>query len=238
MGMVTDVDTSKLQATIDPVLCDGKHDICIVFAGRVFLEHVVMPKLPDSYAGSTAGYFTMDYDSIINLGALNCSTVRYGLIDYYPVLTSLKINIDGANLVSSGEGSFDITGLTKSYVSFSETAKMKLDFTSGTLTMTKDGTPVTDHDTHIPWWLYLVAAPTLPFIGPIVLVVVDVVIASVSAAVANAVSQNSGNVDLSSWSATAIDFPGGKSWSVQDAGLSQASTCGARSTPSSSNHFA
>jgi len=222
MAMITAANTSKLQTAIDPALCDGKHDICIAYTGRVFLEHVVMPKLPDSYAGSTAGYFTMDYDSIINLGALHCSTVRYGLIDYYPVLSSLTISISGSNLVSSGEGTFDITGLTKSYVTFTETAKMKLDFASGTLTLSKDGDPVTDHDTHIPWWLYVVAAPTLPFIGPIVLIVVDVVIASVSAAIANSVSQNSGNVDLSSWSATAVDFPGGKSWTVQDAGLSGA----------------
>lgn len=222
MAMVTDVDTSKMQATIDPALCDGTHDICTAFAGRVFLEHVVMPKLPDSYAGSNAGYFTMDYDSIINLGKLNCATVRYGLIDYYPVLTSLTIKIDGANLVSSGEGSFDITGLAKSSVTFTETAKMKLDFASGSLTLSKDGTPVTDHDTHVPWWLYVVAAPTLLFIGPIVLIIVDVVIASVSAAIANSVSQNRGNVDLSSWTASAVDFPGGKSWTVQDAGLSGA----------------
>ncbi len=224
MGMIADVDTSKLQATIDPALCDGKHDICMAFTGHVFLEHVVMPKLPDSYAGSAANWFTMDYDIIRNLGKLNCPAVRYGLVDYYPVLTDLAITIDGANLVSKGEGKFDITGLKDSYVTFTETAKMKLDFDAGTgkLTLSKDGTPVTDHDTHIPWWLYIVAAPTLPFIGPIVLVVVDVVIASVSAAVANSVSSNSGNLDLSSWSAIAIDFPGGKSWTVQDAGLSKA----------------
>ena len=224
MGMVTDANTSKLQTTIDPALCDGKHDICIAYTRRVFLEHVVMPKLPASYPGSTAAYFTMDYDSIINLGGLQCPAVRYGLIDYYPVLSDLTISIDGANLVSKGAGRFDITGLTKSYVTFTETAKMKLDFdsASGNLTLSKDGTPVTDHDTTIPWWLYVVAAPTLLIVGPLVVVIVDVIIASVSAAIANSVSQNSGNLDLSNWSATAIDFPGGKSWTVQDAGLSSA----------------
>ncbi|MBR0828484.1 hypothetical protein JQ596_23385 [Bradyrhizobium manausense] len=52
------------------------------------------------------------------------------------------------------------------------------------------------------------------------LIIVDVVIASVCAAVANAVSNNTGKLDLSNWSANVIEFPGAKTWAVKDAGLS------------------
>ncbi|TPQ38687.1 hypothetical protein C2U70_08500 [Bradyrhizobium guangdongense] len=227
LGMVSSADTSKLPRAIDPSLCDGKNDVCIAFAGPVFLENVVKPKLPASYVGATAANFVMvDIPGvgsiIVNSGALICPPVRSGLIDYTPVLSSLGIGISGANMMCSGLGAFDITGLKDSSVSFTETVKLKSSFdsVSGKLTMTQDGTPTSDYTTHVPWWIYVVAAPTLLFVGPLVLIIVDVVIASVCAAVANAVSNNTGKLDLSNWSASVIEFPGAKSWSVHDAGLS------------------
>lgn len=59
LGMISNADTSKLPRAIDPSLCDGKNDVCIAFAGGVFLEHVVKPKLPACYVGATASNFVM-----------------------------------------------------------------------------------------------------------------------------------------------------------------------------------
>ncbi|MBR1086415.1 TULIP family P47-like protein [Bradyrhizobium manausense] len=231
LGMVSNADTSKLARAIDPSLCDGKNDVCIGFSGQVFLEHVVKPKLPASYVGATDANFVMrdlgipnTSPIIMNSGALTCPSVRSGLIDYTPVLSSFGIGISGANMMCSGFGAFDITGLADSSVSFTETVKLKSSFdsASGKLTMAQDGTPTSDYTTHVPWWIYVVAAPTLIFVGPLVLIIVDVVIASVCAAVANSVSNNTGKLDLSNWSANVIEFPGAKSWAVKDAGLSSA----------------
>jgi len=231
LGMISNADTSKLARAIDPSLCDGKSDIGIAFSGTVFLENVVKPKLPPCYIGATDANFVMhDFGFanigpiILNSGALTCPAVRSGLIDYTPVLSSLGIGISGANMMCSGLGAFDITGLKDSSVSFTETVKLKSSFdsASGKLTMVQDGTPTSDYTTHIPWWIYVVAAPSLIFVGPLVLIIVDVVIASVCAAVANSVSNNTGKLDLSNWSANVIEFPGAKTWAVTDAGLSSA----------------
>ena len=47
---------------------------------------------------------------------------------------------------------FDITGLASSSVSFDETVKLKcvFDSASGQLTMTQDGTPISNHNTAPP----------------------------------------------------------------------------------------
>ena len=231
LGMITDVDSSKLDRKIDSSLCDGKNDVCIAFAPPVFLEHVIKPKLPGCYVGAIDASFAMRDFGIANIGPmianvtpLICPPVHYGALDYTPVLTSLVVAVSGANVVSSGAGAFDITGLASSSVSFDETVRLKcaFDSASGLLTMVQDGLPVTNHNTHIPTWIYILAAPSLLFVGPLVIIIVDVIIAAVSAAIANSVSSNGGKLDLSNWSASAINFPGAGNWVIKEAGLSSA----------------
>lgn len=228
LSMVSSVDTSAFQSVIDTSLCDGKSDVYLAIAPHVFLEHVVMPHVSTSYVGATSASFQMRGDSIFNIGPLVCPTVNHWGTGYIPILSSLQISVAASQIQSKASGAFDITGLAKSSVTFSESgaSDCAYDASTGKLTVTPHGNPQSDHDTHIPWYIYASCAPFIAVLGPlipgIVAAIVDGVIAGVTAAVANSVPTNTGNLALSDWSAQAIEFPGASRWTINNAALSDA----------------
>ncbi|WP_373504787.1 TULIP family P47-like protein [Aestuariivirga sp.] len=225
LSMVSAAAAVPSARDVDPGLCTANSDIAIAYAGPVFLQNVIMGQLPSSFTGAIAQNFQMSGGKINNNGPLLCKPVRWGLTDYTPVLVSMVVGISASNITSAATGIFDITGLKDSYVTFSASVSLSCsyDAASGKLSLTPTAAPVTNHDTHIPWWIYVLAAPAmLTVAGPIVIVIVDAVIGGVTASVSNSVSNNAGNLALGDWSAQAIVFPGADKWSVTEAALSDA----------------
>lgn len=228
LSMLSSVDTSTFQSVIDPALCDGRSDVYLAVAPHVFLEHVVMPHVSSAYVGANSGFFCMRGDSIFNVLPLTCQTVNHWGTGYTPILMTLRIWIAASDIHSAASGVFDITGLAKSSVTFSETGQSTCTYnaSAGKLTVAATGTPTSDHDTHIPWYIYASCAPFIVALGPIipgiVAAIVDGVIAGVTAAVANSVTTNTGNLALNDWSAQAIEFPGASRWTIDNAALSDA----------------
>ncbi len=244
-SMLSAADTSQLKLQIDPAVFDGAGDVVIAFAPHVFLEHVIKPNLPASYPGTSDVNFVMSSDgqSIVNSGDINAAAYKYGLIWYYPVITSLTVSISSSQINTVANGNFAITGLTDASVSFnvSQAADCVYDANSHRLILTPSGTAQVSHDTSIPWWEYVAAVPVLPILGPlvggIVIGIVDGVIAGVSAGVAGAgdsnMQSNSGQLALANWASSVIEWPGSNQWTVQSASLSGAFAMHCQLTPPS-----
>jgi Clostridium P-47 protein len=226
-SMITNASTAGLTLNIDPTLCDGINDVCVAFAPHVFLEHVIMPSLWSSYVGANTANFQMQNGIIINFGPLMCKPVSHWGTGYQPVLTSFSMTIVASDLVTAANGVFGLTGLTNSNVTFSETGNMSVGFdaSSGKLTITQDGTPTSDYEKHIPAWIYVLSAPAIVVLGPIIPLIVagivDGIIAGVTSSVAQSVSTSGQNLALSDWSAQSFQFPGFSKFAVQNAGLSE-----------------
>ena len=105
-SMVSDTDVSKNQLKIDPSLSNGNTDTSMAIAGHIFLEHVVKPKLPASYIGANDRFFQMSGNSITSVVPLQCKPVKWGLINYHPMLLSLSVSISASELVHQGQRHF------------------------------------------------------------------------------------------------------------------------------------
>ncbi len=225
--MFSNADTSKFSVEPDESLLDDNSDVCAGLSGNLFLQHIIMPKLP---AGFTAPFnmFAMSGSAIVNLGLLACPPVQVSLTHYYPFLSSFNLTVNDDQIWVTSAGSFDITGLAKSSVTFSQTQKMACTFdaTKSVLEMKTLPGPDPDYEKHIPWWLYLTAGPAIlvfgPLIGGIVVAIVDSVVAAVTTSVAKATSSSGGSISVGDLTAQSIEWVGAGQWTLVDAGLSDA----------------
>ena len=225
-------DVSKLGRNVDPALCDGKHDTCVAYHKRVFLEHVVRPQLKDGYPGATDASFLMVGDEIYAVPLLCCPPVRYGLIDYEPFLWSMKVAVSASHVTTEAMGSFAIKGLPDATASFkvSTSATCSYDAAGGVLSMKAAEEPKTSSSTHIPWYDYLIAGPFLLLIGGIVGAIAGVIVGVVIAVVTDAIAgksdrqtkAESGSLALADWTAARIAWPGSERWRVDEVTLSDA----------------
>ena len=215
----------------DSDLVDGTSDIGAAFSTAIFMQHVVLPGIQTAYKvgqkGGTGQVFASG-DTITGVG-LTCAPVKYGALWYNPTLMSLQVSVEGAYLHSAATGSFGLTGLINASVTFSQkrTSSVRFDKASNSLQIEPHGTqPDPQYDKNIPWYNYLVYGPLAALAAPIAIAVcigvIDAVIAIVSTAIANSVSTNGGNIDLSDGSALGISWPGFGGWDIQDASLADA----------------
>jgi hypothetical protein len=219
LASVTDRDVSNLKRAIDPALLAGPYDLFFLLAPGLFLQSLILPSLPPSFGhGATSGNFLYSAGQIINNGRLGIDGKKVGLITYYPSVDSLSIKVDADDLLSVASGSFDITGLTDAYVTFSVTTRNSLtyDTSSQSIQLNGDPSPSRSYDKHVPWWEYVVSGIG----GPIIIAVVDIVIATVTNAVASSVGGSlGGNLSVATMATQTIDFNGLDRFNVKDAGL-------------------
>jgi hypothetical protein len=224
LGVTTDRDISGLQKNIDPTLMNGQYDYYFMMSPELFLEHIVMPGLPQAYGhGTNAGSFRMSGSSIVNNGNIGCDSHKWGLVTYYPNLTSLNINIQSNSLHTSADGRFDITGLANAYVTFSIGSTNQFVFhpDQKTVSFDADPNPTKDYSKHIPWYDWVGAAIG----GLVILGIVAGVMYGVTAAIASSVSSSvntGGNLSVAQFAPYNVGWNGLTDFDVKDAGLSDA----------------
>ncbi|MDT2246714.1 TULIP family P47-like protein [Paenibacillus larvae] len=190
LSVVTNRDISGLTEAIDGAILDNNHDSFLVLSERLFLERIIMPELPNSFGhGTTKDHFKFEGTSntsgiIKNNRNISCGSVRWGLIDYYPVLKDLKIQVEGNSLRMKASGECDITGLANSYVTFEVETKNTFYFNKNTkkIEFKPDSNPKVSYERHIPWWIWV-----LGIAAPIVDVIIHFVTDAISGSVAGSI---------------------------------------------------
>ncbi|QOS99890.1 TULIP family P47-like protein [Brevibacterium sp. JNUCC-42] len=162
-SVVTNRDISTLPESIDGAILDNNHDSFLVLSEKLFLEHIVMPELPNSFGhGATINHFRFESTSpttgvIKNTRDLGAAPVRSGLIDYYPVFTNLNIKVEGNKLHMKASGKCDVTGLPGGYISFDVEAKYSFSYDRNNkrIQFNLDSTPKVHTEQHIPAWVWV-----------------------------------------------------------------------------------
>ncbi|MDX8362984.1 TULIP family P47-like protein [Cytobacillus sp. IB215316] len=230
LGLTSHDDPTQLKDDIDPTLLDNKNGIFMLISNKLFLKHIIMPELADSFGnGATSSNFIYQginrtNGKIKNKGSLSCGSIKKGLETYHPKITDLTISVSDNYLISKASGKFAITGLANASVTFTITSKNKCEFNSSEMTINfiKDPKPKVKYSKHIPWYDWVVSSIG----GPIVIGIVDLVMATVTNAVSKSVSKSLalhggtsflGNlgVDFVTWTGSNNNFV------IKDAGLSQ-----------------
>jgi len=224
LGSVTNRDVSALQRNVDSSVLTGNYSYYFMMSSQLFLQYIVMPGLPTSYGhGTTAGNFVMSGNSIINSGDIGCDAQKWGLIYYYPAITSLNIGVQSGSLITNANGRFDITGLANAYVTFNIGSNNPCKFHADqkTLSFDADPNPTQNYDKNIPWYDWIGAALG----GPIVIGIVAGVMYAVTGAVASSVSSAvnaGGNISIANNAPYNVAWNGLTTFDVKEAGLSNA----------------
>ena len=231
---VRDIDIDQLPTELNSTLMTGGYDVTVAFGPEIFLENIIKPHLGESF-GVAEEAFSMQGGSIFFTGIpgvkpplgmfLPCKVVETFIANYDPVLSSFSMKVDGERLVSTCYGLFFLTGLKDAWVEFWSTPKLAYNFDKGLgiSGFFSVGDDEADYTKHIPAWEYIIAAASIPVLGPIigiiVLSIVDSVIAAVSTGVAKAVKSSSGTGNLDGLASVAAKWPGSDDIDVQAAAL-------------------
>ncbi|QDX91766.1 hypothetical protein EEL30_04915 [Brevibacillus laterosporus] len=175
-SVVTNRDISNLNELIDGAILDNNHETFLVLSEKLFLEHMIMPELPNSFGhGATINHFRFESTSpttgvIKNTRNLNAAPVRVGAIDYYPIFTNFNMKVEGNKLHMKASGKCDVTGLADTYVLFDVEAKYSLyyDQNNKRIQLSLDSTPKVNTEKVIPWWVWILGAVTIGIIAAIV----------------------------------------------------------------------
>ena len=181
LSVTSDRDISSYLRQVDPSLIAPGVQGFFVIATNLFMQFVVLPLLPGAWGnGASAASFSFSpvTHAITNTGNLGANGVQQGAITYTPEITALNMNVNGGNLCTVVSGdcdlkmnmSMDFSITTNSLASYSTATK--------TLAFLADPNPAEHHDTHIPWYDYLM--------GPIP----DIIVAAVVPAIANGIASS------------------------------------------------
>ncbi|MGP9819082.1 TULIP family P47-like protein [Salinarimonas sp. NSM] len=220
-----------LPTAVDPSLLAAGDDYFFSLAPAVFLKNLLMPSVvkalnvpastlrfnpPPNASQPTAC-------SITNTANIPMGKVHSGAIDYYPSLTSYQVRISGKQIIATGGGQFDITGLHDAYVTFDNlTVVTEVGYDPKTQTVTFNvvsrSSPSTDE--HIPWYEKEITW-IIPVIGLIVNAVMDIVVATIEDAVTNSL-KSTGQLSIDSIPVATAVWSGLETFKATNAELSDA----------------
>lgn len=185
LGATDARDTSRLSRQIDPELVTGAGSGFFAISDALFLQHVIQPVLPSVYPGTDATYFRYDaaHKCIDATKPIGVGGVKSGAITYYPKITALSIAVSGGNVVASASGNCDLgIGMSMTF-SVTSTSASSFDTAKAELSLAKDPNPKESHDSHIPWYDYLMGAIPDIIMAIVVPVVADGIASGLSSAV-------------------------------------------------------
>ncbi len=153
-------DTSGLSRKIDPDLVVGNGNGFFAISQALFLRNVIQPILPKLYSGTDASFYRFDTAScsLFATKAIGLPGTQSGAITYYPEITGLQIGVSGSNVTAAASGDCDLKmGMSMTFSVRSKSASA-VDPVTGELSLAKDPNPSESHDSHIPWYDYLMGA--------------------------------------------------------------------------------
>jgi len=185
LGATDARDTSRLSRQIDPELVTGAGSGFFAISEALFLQYVIQPVLPSVYPGTDATCFRYDaaHKRIDATKPIGVGGVKSGAITYNPKITALSITVSGGNVVASASGNCDLgIGMSMTF-SVTSTSASSFDVAKAELSLAKDPNPKESHDSHIPWYDYLMGAIPDIIMAIVVPVVADGIASGLSSAV-------------------------------------------------------
>ena len=176
-------DTSGLGRKIDPELIGGSGTVFYAISQSLFLQHVIQPILPTVYAGTDSSFYSFDASSqtILATKAIGLPGTQKGAITYYPEITHLQIGVTGSNVTANASGDCDLKmGMSMTF-SVSSRSASSVNPANGELSLAKDPNPSESHDSHIPWYDYLMGAIPDIIMAIVVPVIADGIASGLSA---------------------------------------------------------
>ena len=181
LSATTDRDISTYLRQVDASLIAPGVQGFFVISTNLFMQNVVLPLLPGAWGnGASAASFSYNPANwtISNTGNLGVNGVQEGAITYYPQISSFSMVVSGGKLNTEVSGGCDLKmGMSMDF-SISTACPAVYSTTSKTLAFQADPNPGEHHDTHIPWYDYLMGA------------IPDIIVAAVVPAIANGIASN------------------------------------------------
>ncbi len=201
-------DTSGLSRKIDPDLINGAGNGFFAISQALFLQHVIQPILPALYSGTDASFYRFDAPSctLVATKAIGLPGTQAGAITYYPEITGLQIGVAGSNVTATASGDCDLKmGMSMTF-SVISTSASSVSPSTGELSLAKDPNPGESHDSHIPWYDYLMGA-----IPDIIMAIVVPVIAD---GIASGLSSQIKGMQFASAGAQNVHWAGMKKFTI------------------------
>lgn len=220
-----------LAIPIDPSLLARGEEMFYALSQAIFMRNLLLPAAAKALGvqGSTLSFrgpskpSQQDGCSIVNSGNISLPSVENAGTHYYPVLTHYEVVISNNQIITTGSGQFDITGLANAYVTFDnlrvvneisyDSSKKKLGFK-----LVSKNSPSTD--SHIPWYEKTITW-IVPVVGLIVNAVMDIVVATIESSVENAI-KGTGSLSVDSIQLDTAVWTGLKQFDVNEAELASA----------------
>jgi hypothetical protein len=209
-------DISHLSRQVDPGLIDGAATGFFAISPALFLQHVVQPVLPQVYPNTDASFFRFDAGStsIVSTRSFGMSGVKSGAITYYPSIDSLSVTVSGNSVNASVSGGCDLhMGMSMTF-SVSSVSVATFDPITATLSLSKDPNPKESHDSHIPWYDYLM--------GPLPDLIMAIVVPIVADGIADGLSSAVKGMSFANAGPQSVHWAGMKSFNIRGGQLNNA----------------
>lgn len=209
-------DVSALPRSVDPALLSGPGPAYFAVSGGLFLNNVVRPVMPDVFAGTSKADYGFDAatPAVTSGASIHLPGVKSGAIWYYPILDHVRVTLDGAHVVIAVSGSADLyMGMS---MTFSVTSRCPASFdpAKDVIAIARDPSPSSSHDSHIPWYDYL--------LGLIPDVIMAIVVPIIAGDVADTLGKELSGIAFAKAGPQSVAWPGITGFAPNAGGLNGA----------------
>ncbi|MEL6533784.1 MAG: TULIP family P47-like protein [Bacteroidota bacterium] len=201
LSMTTQGDLPSSGTNIDSGLIPSDHDVTFAMSGDLFLEHIIMPALPDAFSNASLDNFSYSSGKISLAKDFDLDGVQVAAITYYPKMTSMDITIDSGKIKNVAKGSVYLD-MPNAYLNYGSTVENKLEYDASTqkISFDKDPNPSTHHSADVPWYDYLLG------LGAIGAAIIAAVLAGVESGVGSSLSGSNMGGSLRSATAKVVSW--------------------------------
>lgn len=209
----TNRDVSGLSTQVDPALLAGPGPAYFAISAGMFMEHVILPLMPKVYPGFDGSYFKFDAakSTVVNTKAMTLKGVKSGAITYYPVVRSLSVGVSASKIVSVVSGDCDLKmGMSMTY-GVTSNSQTSFDASKDQLSAAKDPSPQAHHESHIPWYDYL--------LGPLPDMIMAIVVPLVADGIASGINSALSGMQIANAGPQTVNWPGMQKFTPNGGGL-------------------